>query len=151
MDSFVCKFLVLENKNVRVLKQRKINDEDNKPKPIKEIKETSIKKCLFGIPSPVQTEKMLQEQFEIDCRRFSERFGIDLREIEEIERESNNENISGNAAPALRSCGKSKRRVLKGKRKGCEEKKSQLVMTDFYQTRKTVQSTDKPPKDGKEN
>nr|XP_023030144.1 uncharacterized protein LOC111518051 [Leptinotarsa decemlineata] len=147
MDSFVCKLIVLENKNLRVLKPKKIDNTDNLPRPSRE---TTLKKCLFGVSSPADTEKMVQEQYEKDRRRFSERFGIDLDELENLERDSNNENDSGNAAPKERSCGKSRRRILKGKRKTFDER-GQLAMTDFYQSRKSLQPSTDKAKDSKEN
>lgn len=93
MDSFVCKIVILENKDRRIMKSKKI---DVVPTNVmmKIIKANPIKKCLFGLPNIADTEKMLEEQLDIDRKRFSDRFGFDLKEIERLDMEANNENVN---------------------------------------------------------
>lgn len=42
----------------------------------------ATKKCLFGRSDPEDTEKLLEEQRQADKKRFLERYGIDLDDIE---------------------------------------------------------------------
>lgn len=42
----------------------------------------ATKKCLFGKSDPEDTQKLLEEQCQADKKRFLERFGIDLDDIE---------------------------------------------------------------------
>lgn len=44
----------------------------------------TTKKCLFGKSDPEDTLKLLEEQHKADKKRFLERFGIDLDDIENI-------------------------------------------------------------------
>lgn len=105
MDSFVCKIVILENKDRRMIKPKKIYDS---PENIvmKIVKANPIKRCLFGVPDITDTEKMLQEQLAIDRQRFNEKFGFDLKEIERLDMDGNNENVntikSGNQSAASR-------------------------------------------------
>ncbi|CAH1098890.1 unnamed protein product [Psylliodes chrysocephalus] len=147
MDSFVCKIVVIRTDDRKILKSKNI--ENNFLRPTRAV---GIKKCLFGVASIEDTEKMLQEQYDIDRRRFSERFGIDLKKIEESERESNSENIvSNNGSSQIRKNYVMGRKIIKRKRDVFKQQNIQTVMTDFYQARKTMQSTEKPSKNTKEN
>ncbi|XP_028129755.2 uncharacterized protein LOC114325823 [Diabrotica virgifera virgifera] len=80
MDSYVCKIVVLRTSDKKVLKPRNVNTTLAQSKKV-----MGIKKCLFGVASIEDTERMLQEQYEIDTKRFNDRFGIDLRKLEESE------------------------------------------------------------------
>lgn len=44
-----------------------------------------IKKCLFGVCNPADTEVLLQEQFEIDRTRILNKFGFDVQDVENLE------------------------------------------------------------------
>lgn len=125
MDSFVCKIVILNNKTNRILKPKKLEDKNNTL--VKFTKASPIKKCLFGVADPKDTEHMLEEQFEIDRTRFNERFGFDLVEIEQLERESNIENININSDNQGSS--KKGRKLLKAKRKLNKPSSSQTFLT----------------------
>ncbi|KAJ8919332.1 hypothetical protein NQ315_003916 [Exocentrus adspersus] len=129
MNSYVCKILVFEAKDQRALKSRKIDDKENQNRFVRA---NSIKKCLFGVANPEDTKQMLEEQHEIDRKRFSERFGFDIAEIERMESEANDENVNhgyGNQqVGGSRKCA-GRRRVLKGKRRVFKQHNSQAVIT----------------------
>lgn len=129
MDSFVCKIVILNNKNNRILKPKKFDDKRNTL--LKFTTASPIKKCLFGVADSKDTDKMLDEQFEIDRMRFNERFGFDLEEIEKLEREDNIENIDINSDNQNSS--KRGRKLLKAKRKLSKPNSTQTVMTGMYQ------------------
>lgn len=76
-----------------MIKSKK-NDEGPNDVVMKIFRATPIKKCLFGVPSIADTEKMLEEQLEMDRKRFNEKFGFDLKEIERLDMDGNNENIN---------------------------------------------------------
>ncbi|KAJ8963915.1 hypothetical protein NQ314_005243 [Rhamnusium bicolor] len=125
MDSFVCKIVVLENKEQRVLKPRKLDEKNNLNRFIKA---NTIKKCLFGVANPADTDQMLQEQYEIDRQRFNEKFGFDIREIENMESEKNNENIVNGRPSVSKKCVTS-RKILRAQRRVFKPHNSQAVIT----------------------
>lgn len=45
-----------------------------------------IRKSLFGACDPAETEILLQEQFEIDRTRILNKFGFDIKDIENLEK-----------------------------------------------------------------
>lgn len=117
MDSFVCKIVILENKDRKIIKAKKI---DNGPTDVvmKIIKANPIKKCLFGVPDIADTEKMLQEQLEIDRQRFNEKFGFDLKELERLDMDGNNENINTNRSSGSQSVASRKmKKVLRDRKR----------------------------------
>lgn len=65
---------------------------------MKILKANPIKRCLFGVPNIVDTEKMLQEQLKKDRLRFMEKFDFDLKEIERLDMDGNNENVNINSS-----------------------------------------------------
>lgn len=93
MDSYVCKIVILESKDRRNIKGKKLDD-GHENIVMRIMKANPIKKCLFGVPEMADTEKMLQEQLEIDRQRFNEKFGFDLKEIERLDMDGNNENVN---------------------------------------------------------
>lgn len=90
---FVCKIVILEDQSRRAIKSKKIADGPNDI-VMKVMKANPIKKCLFGVPDIADTEKMLEQQLVIDRKRFNERFGFDLKEIERLDMDGNNENVN---------------------------------------------------------
>ncbi|CAH1973424.1 unnamed protein product [Acanthoscelides obtectus] len=141
MDSVVCKIVVLESKHERALKPRRSFDDN-----FKSTKTGSIKRCLFGVPDPCDTDKMVQEQLETDRKRFIDRFGIDLKEVERVETVKDEEEVEVDE----NSCPQNKRRrILRGLRKmlrpvicSSSSSRSPGMITDVYQTKKAVQSGD---------
>lgn len=137
MDSFVCKIVILENKDRRMLKAKKI---DNGPSDVlmKIIKANPIKKCLFGVPDIADTEKMLQEQLEIDRQRFNEKFGFDLQELERLDMDGNNENVNKNRSSGSQTVAARKmKKVLRDRKRAVFRpynigNNTQSVMTGQY-------------------
>ncbi|XP_018563747.1 uncharacterized protein LOC108905395 [Anoplophora glabripennis] len=148
MNSIVCKIFVYETKDQRVLKPRKIDEKENLDRFVRA---NSVKKCLFGAPDRADTKRMLQDQYEVDRKRFIDRFGFDVAEFENEESEGNNENVNHDQGQQQisKKCVNG-RRILKGQRRVFKPHNSQAVITDFYPSRKNVQSTDLP-KQSKEN
>lgn len=116
MDSFVCKIVILENKEKRINKTKKF-DEGPSNVVMKIIKANPIKKCLFGVPNIADTEKMLQEQLEKDRQRFNEKFGFDLKEIERLDMDGNNENVNINSNGNQSSASRKMKKVLRERRR----------------------------------
>lgn len=116
MDSFVCKIVILENKEKRINKTKKI-DEGPSNVVMKIIKANPIKKCLFGAPNIADTEKMLQEQLEKDRQRFKEKFGFDLKEIERLDMDGNNENVNINSNGNQPSASRKMKKVFRERRR----------------------------------
>ncbi|XP_057655139.1 uncharacterized protein LOC130893235 [Diorhabda carinulata] len=144
MDSFVCKIVIVRSDENRILKPKNYFP--------KTTRINNIKRCLFGVAKIEDTDKMLQEQYDIDRKRFSERFGIDLKRIEESERDINNENVNTNETQSKNSNNSATgRKILKRNRSVFRQQNNQTVLTDFYQARKTVQSLEKSSKAVKEN
>lgn len=137
MDSFVCKIVILENKDRRMIKAKKI---DNGPSEVlmKIIKANPIKKCLFGVPDIADTEKMLQEQLEIDRQRFNEKFGFDLQELERLDMDGNNENVNKNRSGGSQTVAARKmKKVLRDRKRAVFRpynigNNTQSVMTGQY-------------------
>ncbi|KAJ8949719.1 hypothetical protein NQ318_013588 [Aromia moschata] len=127
MDSFVCKIVVLECKEQRVLKPRRVDERANLARFSKA---SSIKKCLFGVASSADTEKMLQEQYDADRQRFSEKFGFDIEEIENMECENNENAINGQ--PVVSKKRVAEKRVLKAKRRVFKPHNRQAIMTGSF-------------------
>lgn len=71
-------------------KPRKIDDGPGNI-VMKIVKANPIKRCHFGITDIADANKMLQEHLAIDMQRFNEKFGFDLREIEPLDVDGNNE------------------------------------------------------------
>ncbi|KAJ8984604.1 hypothetical protein NQ317_006066 [Molorchus minor] len=128
MDSFVCKIIIFDNKDQRVLKPKKVEERNGVGRFTKA---ASIKKCLFGVAKPEDTEKLLQEQYEADRRRFNERFGFDIEQIENLDSE-NDENVENARPVASKKCANG-RRVLKAQRRVFKQHNRQAVMTDLYE------------------
>lgn len=120
MDSFVCKIVILDQKDCSVPRQKKVD---------RFIKASPTKKCLFGVADPKETDRLLEEQFEIDRLRFNDKFGFDLLEIEELERADNIENINtSNDQTAV----KKDRKFLKARRRTARIFKNQTIMTGRF-------------------
>lgn len=88
----------------------------------------ATKRCLFGKPDLGETQMLLKEQIENDKRRFRERFGIDVENIE---------NVCENVRKECDASGKKGRakRVAKrkaGERQALRSHNKQLKMTGGY-------------------
>lgn len=113
----MCKIVILENNDRRMTNAKKIDNGSNDV-VVKIIKANPIKKCLFGVPDIADTEKMLKEQLEIDRQRFNEKFGFDLKEIERLDMDGNNENIDINKSSSSQSATSRKmKKVLRDRRR----------------------------------
>lgn len=122
MDAFICKIVVIDTKESRNARPKTLENKQAK---------NSIKKCLFGVPDPADTDRMVQEQYEVDRKRFIDRFGIDLNQVDTIEEEYNDENIDTTAIdsrgvkrPHLES-----RKTLRAHRKALKLLSTQHVIT----------------------
>lgn len=108
---------------------RIINALDNN-KDVKRVEAT--KRCLFGKADLEETKKLLKEQSENDRRRFRERFGIDVENIE-------------NLCENVRCDGKSKKdKVKRATKRKVDERmvfrpnNKQLKLTGGYQIAATI-------------
>lgn len=55
---------------------------------------TSKVKCLFGKSDPLDTQRMLEEQYQEGRTRLHERFGIDIDEMQDLENRQGTCNIN---------------------------------------------------------
>lgn len=105
----VCKVLILEGGR-RLLHQEPIQERMlHHKKPT--VLVSGFKRCLFGKCDPEDTRKLLEEQYQLDQKRFLAKFGFDIEMVENMERslEFCKENIeTGRKCP---------RKVLKARRK----------------------------------
>lgn len=119
MFSYVCKLQIIEVDNQKNVRPKR---PENLSMLIKK-KSGDAKRCLFGVPDPKDTERMMQEQQEKDNLRFKERFGFTAEDLENLEKE-NDENVF-NGKPQVKSA----RKVLKAKRKVFSSFNNQAVLT----------------------
>lgn len=88
------------------------------------LKTSNKAKCLFGKPDHSDADCLLEEQYQDDRKRFWERFGIDIQEIE---------NISNNLHVVSAGSKKNEYRKIKmpsrTKRSSCEVHRRQFKLT----------------------
>ncbi|XP_076251277.1 uncharacterized protein LOC143190666 [Rhynchophorus ferrugineus] len=153
----ICKIIILESKQQRLFHPKlHQNFLERIAVHKKASRASSIKRCLFGKANPDDTKRLLQQQYRKDQQRFLDKFGFDIKTIEELENckddvRENIENDRNGQNRELRSSdcnffdGPTKnfgRKVLKARRKvvfnSIQADQSQKFITDFYQSRKSA-------------
>ncbi|KAK9872179.1 hypothetical protein WA026_016232 [Henosepilachna vigintioctopunctata] len=103
---------------------------------------TRVKRCLFGKSNPEDTLRMLNEQREIDRRRFLERFGIDINKLEQMsgeKRKCQNPRILNETSTSHRQP-QANRTVKRLKPDTCKK------ITDYYKLKKiSIQEKENKP------
>ncbi|KAH0999488.1 uncharacterized protein LOC109533542 [Dendroctonus ponderosae] len=143
----ICKIIVLESskgRQIQAKQQGNFLDRLSRHK-----KSVSIRKCLFGQADPEDTRRLLDDQYQLDQKRFLSKFGFDVETIEYLERSKNDESVNrendrnGQNREAKVLSGKANslsRKILKARRKVMFSKdqagQSQQFITDFYYSKK---------------
>ncbi|XP_060531870.1 uncharacterized protein LOC132705352 [Cylas formicarius] len=136
MEPF-CKVLVMETRQLRVLRPHLHENLVAREAHKKGV----VKKCLFGVADPLDTQRMLEEQCEVDRKRIFDKYGIDLQDIEDLENDQSDVENDKNGQNKPKPIGG--RKILKAKRKSSggtqsASRRNQNFITDYYSARKSL-------------